>query len=337
VTIVSRQFHLVSRPTGTPRLENFELVERVLDRPVEGQLLVRNHWLSVDPYMRGRMSDQPSYVPPFELNEPMDGAAIGEVIESGDGRFARGDMISHFAGWRDYALVDAASARKIGSDVPPQAYLGPLGFPGLAAYVGLLKIGALKERDTVFVSAAAGTVGSLVAQIAKIKGCRVIGSTGSEEKERWLREDLGIDAVLNYKRAGDLTKALADVAPDGIDVYFDNVGGENLEAAIEFANDFARFPLCGMISQYNREPVGPRNIYSVVTKRIKLQGLVVTDHLDVLPEFQRDVEAWISEGKVTWRDTVVDDLENTPSAFLDLFTGKNIGKMLVRLDGVRNS
>jgi NADPH-dependent curcumin reductase CurA len=245
------------------------------------------------------MSDQPSYVPPFGLNEPMDGAAIGEVIESEDERFAPGDMISHFAGWRDYALADAASARKIGSDVPPQAYLGPLGFPGLAAYVGLLKIGALQERDTVFISAAAGTVGSLAAQIARIKGCRVIGSTGSEEKERWLREDLGIDAVLNYKKASDLTKALADVAPDGIDVYLDNVGGEHLEAAIESANDFARFPLCGMISQYNGEPVGPRNIYSVVTKRIKLQGLVVTDHLDVLPEFQRDVEIWIPEGKVT--------------------------------------
>lgn len=331
MTIIDRQFHLVSRPSGLPTPNNFKLVERPLDPPGKGELLVKNHWISVDPYMRGRMADRKSYIPPFELDMPMDGAAIGVVMESADEGFAIGDMVSHFAGWRDQAVIDAASASKIDPTVPAQAYLGPLGAPGLAAYAGLLRIGEPKEGETVFVSAAAGTVGSLVAQIAKIKGCRVVGSTGSEEKERWLREEIGVDAVINYKQAGDLTAALAEAAPEGIDIYFDNVGGDHLEAAIDAANNFARFPICGMIDQYNKEPTGPRNIFGVVEKRIKLQGLIVMDEFDLMSDFQRDVTQWISEGKIQWRDTVIDGLENAPGAFLDLFAGKNTGKMLVRL------
>jgi NADPH-dependent curcumin reductase CurA len=331
VTHISRQFHLVKRPNGVPARDDFKLVEQQLDRPSQGQVLVMNIWLSVDPYMRGRMIDQPSYIPPFGLDEPLDGAAVGVVLESKSEAFATGDMISHFAGWRDLAVVDAASATRVETSVPVQAYLGPLGLPGLAAYAGLLRLGVPKAGETIFVSAAAGAVGALVTQIAKVKGCRVIGSTGSEAKARWLIEEAGIDAVINYKQVDDLTSALAKAAPGGVDVYFDNVGGAHLEAAIDVASDFARFPLCGMIGQYNGEPVGPRNIYRVIEKRIRMQGLIVTDHLDLWADFQRDVGKWISEGKIKWTETVVDGLENTPQAFVDLFSGKNTGKMLVRL------
>lgn len=331
MSFVSRQFHLVDRPKGLPQAGSIRLVERPLDTPGDGQLLVRNEWLSVDPYMRGRMVDRKSYIPPFELNQPMEGAAVGLVIESGDDRFSPGDRVSHFSGWRDLALIDVNSANRIGAVAPPQAYLGVLGFPGLAAYGGLLRIGNPQPGETVFVSAAAGAVGSLVAQIAKIKGCRVIGSSGSDEKLRWLRDEAGVDATLNYKREPDLTAALREAAPDSIDVYFDNVGGEHLEAAIAVANDFARFTLCGMIDQYNSAPTGPRNIYSVIEKSIRLEGMISTNLLDMWEDFQRDVGQWIAEGKIKWQETIVEGLENTPTAFLDLFAGRNSGKMLVKL------
>lgn len=329
--LVAREFHLANRPRGLPDSDSFRLVERQIGSPKQGELLVRNQWISVDPYMRGRMVERKSYIPPFELDAPMDGAAVGIVIESGDEAFEPGDRVSHFSGWRDFALIDVGSANKIDLAVPAQAYLGPLGFPGLAAYAGLLRLGEPKPGETVFVSAAAGSVGSLVAQIAKIKGCRVVGSVGSDEKAAWLRDEGGIDAVINYKATSDLTTALAAAAPDGIDVYFDNVGGAHLEAAIEVANDFARFPLCGMISQYNTEPTGPRNIYGVVEKSIKLQGFLAANHLDLWPDFQGDVTQWIAEGDVKWRQKVVDGLESAPKAFLGLFAGENVGKMLVRL------
>ncbi|PAU78346.1 NADP-dependent oxidoreductase [Halomonas salipaludis] len=331
MTILSRRFHLVDRPDGLPQADDFKLVESALDAPASGQLLVRNEWLSVDPYMRGRMNDRKTYIPAFELNQPLDGAAIGVVVESGDANFSPGDTVSHFAGWRDLALIAADSATRIDTDIAVQAYLGPLGFPGLAAYAGLLRIGNPKPGETVFVSAAAGAVGSLVAQIAKIKGCRVIGSAGSEEKLRWLREEAGVDVAINYKEVPDLTEALSAAAPDGVDIYFDNVGGAHLEAALAVANDFARFPLCGMIEQYNDTPTGPRNIYSVIEKSIRLEGLICTNYLDLWEEFQRDVGQWILDGKIKWQETVVNGLENTPTAFLDLFAGKNTGKMLVKL------
>ena len=331
MSIVCRQFHLVERPVGLPQADSFRLVERALEASGKGQLLVRNEWLSVDPYMRGRMTDRKSYVPAFELNQPLDGAAIGVVVESGDDKFSPGDTVSHFAGWRDHALIEADSANRIDSIAPPQAHLGPLGFPGLAAYAGLLRIGNPKAGETVFVSAAAGAVGSLVAQIAKIKGCRVIGSAGSEEKLRWLRDEASVDATINYKETPDLTAALRAAAPDGVDIYFDNVGGSHLEAALAVANDFARFPLCGMIEQYNGAPAGPRNIYAVIEKSIRLEGFISTNNLDIWQDFQRDVGQWISEGKVKWQETVVNGLEKMPAAFLDLFAGKNTGKMLVKL------
>lgn len=329
--VISRQFHLINRPEGIPQSDNFQLVERELDAPGRRQLLVRNQWLSVDPYMRGRMIDRKSYIPAFELNQPMDGAAIGVVIESGDDAFSPGDTVSHFAGWRDHALIDAASANRIEPVVPVQAYLGPLGLPGLAAYAGLLRIGNPQPGETAFVSAAAGAVGSLVAQIARIKGCRVIGSAGSEDKLRWLLDEAGVHAAINYKTTSDLTAALIEAAPGGIDIYFDNVGGTHLEAALAAANDFARFPLCGMIEQYNSTPTGPRNISAVIEKSIRVEGFISTNHLDLWNDFQRDVTQWISEGEVKWQETIVQGFENTPAAFLGLFEGKNTGKMLVKL------
>ena len=254
---IAREIHLVKRPLGLPGPDSFQLAERRLAELAPGQLLVRNQWISVDPYMRGRMTEKKSFIPPFALNEVMEGAAVGSVEESRDPAFTPGDTVSHFAGWRDLALIDAAGAAVVDPAFPLQAYLGPLGFPGLAAYAGFLRLGEPKPGETVFVSAAAGAVGSLVAQIARIKGNRVIASAGSPDKIDWLLKEAGVDAVINYKTEKDITAALAKAAPKGIDIYFDNVGGDHLEAAIANANDFARFALCGMIAQYNSEPVGP--------------------------------------------------------------------------------
>lgn len=328
---IAREIHLVKRPLGLPGPDSFQLAERRLADPAPGQLLVRNQWISVDPYMRGRMTEKKSFIPPFALNEVMEGAAVGSVEESRDPAFKPGDTVSHFAGWRDLALIDASSAALIDPAFPLQAYLGPLGFPGLAAYAGFLRLGEPKPGETVFVSAAAGAVGSLVAQIARIKGNRVIASAGSPDKIDWLLKEAGVDAVINYKTEKDITAALAKAAPNGIDIYFDNVGGDHLEAAITNANDFARFALCGMIAQYNGEPVGPRNIYAVIEKSLKLQGFIASNHLDLWPDFQRDMKQWITDGRIKWKETVVEGLENSPKAFLDIFAGANAGKMLVKL------
>lgn len=328
---IAREVHLVKRPRGLPGPDSFKLVERSLAEPKSGELLVRNLWISVDPYMRGRMSEKKSFIPPFALNEVMEGAAIGIVEESRDPAFKPGDTVSHFAGWRDLALIDAAGAALVDPAFPLQAYLGPLGFPGLAAYAGFLRLGEPKPGETVFVSAAAGAVGSLVAQIARIKGNRVIASAGAPDKIDWLLKEAGVDQVINYKTEKDITAALAKAAPKGIDIYFDNVGGDHLEAAIANANDFARFALCGMIAQYNGEPTGPRNIYAVIEKSLKLQGFIASNHLDLWPDFQRDMKQWITDGRIKWKETVVAGLENSPKAFLDIFAGANAGKMLVKL------
>ena len=333
MTIAAREIHLKSRPTGLPDLENFELVERRLPDLVDGQLLVRTLWMSVDPYMRGRMVDRPSYIAPFQVGQPLEGAAVGVVEQSAAAGFKPGDLVGHFSGWRDRAVIDASTAAKIESAVPLQAWLGPLGVPGQTAHAGLLHIAGLKQGDTVFVSAAAGAVGSMAVQIAKIKGARVIASVGTEDKARWVRDELGANAVINYRTAGDLTKALAKAAPQGIDVYFDNVGGDHLDAALAVANRFARFAICGMIAQYNDEtpPPGPRNMAALIVKRIRMQGYIILDHPDLTPEFTREMLGWLAEGRIKSRDTVVEGLENAPKAFIGLFSGDNTGKMLVKL------
>lgn len=335
MTVAAREIHLKARPDGLPNASDFELVTRTLPEPAQGQLLVRTTWMSVDPYMRGRMRNRPSYIAPFQVGEALEGAAIGLVERSADPRFKAGDTVSHFSGWRDYALVDAATVSKIDVAAAPEpAWLGPLGIPGFTAYVGLGRVGELKPGETVFVSAAAGAVGSMAVQIAKAKGARVIVSAGSDDKVAWVRDELGAEAAINYRTAGDLGAALAAAAPEGVDVYFDNVGGQHLDAALANANNSARFVICGMIAGYNDEPpVAMRNLAEIVIKRISLRGYIVLDHTDLLPEFTGEMTKWIADGSIKWRDTVVEGLDSAPAAFLGLFSGENVGKMLVKIGG----
>jgi len=328
---MARAWHLKSRPSGMPTSENFELKDIDLRELADGQVRVRNRWLSVDPYMRGRMNDVKSYVPPFQVGEPLEGGAVGEVVESKADGYAVGDLVQHMAGWRDEAVVQSRTAQKLPNlGAAPQQFLGVLGVTGATAYFGLLDAAAAKAGDIVFVSAAAGAVGSVVVQVAKAKGMTVIGSAGGPEKCEFVRS-LGADHVIDYK-AGSILKGLAEAAPDGIDVYFDNVGGDHLDAAFALARNNARFAICGMIEGYNqREPMAFRFIQRVIAARIQLKGFIVFDYFPRLPEFYAEMAPWVANGTVKSRETVVDGLENTPDAFLGLFRGENTGKMLVRL------
>lgn len=333
MSVVAQEILLNSRPNGAPTLDTFRSVRRSLPAPSDGQLLVRTLWMSVDPYMRGRMRDQPSYIAPFQVGEPLEGAAVGVVEESRAENFAKGDVVSHFSGWRDHAVIDATTATKIDLDAAPaEAWLGPLGVPGFTAFVGLERFGALKSGETVFISAAAGAVGSMAVQIAKAKGARVIASAGSDDKVDWVRE-LGADEVINYKTAKDLTAALRKAAPEGLDVYFDNVGGKHLDAALAVAKDSARIVVCGMIAGYNDELPSEtmHHLSAIVIKRLSLRGFIVLDHYDLYPEFSAAMIGWLKEGKVKSRDTVHNGLDSAPKAFLGLFSGDNTGKMLVKL------
>ena len=326
-----RTWHLKSRPDGMPTAENFELREIALPQLEPGTIRVRNLWLSVDPYMRGRMNDVKSYVPPFQVGEPMEGGAVGEVVESEADGFAAGDLVLHMGGWRDEAVVGARTATKLPDlGAEPQQFLGILGTTGATAYFGLLDAASAKEGDIVFVSAAAGAVGSAVVQIAKAKGMTVIGSAGGAEKCDFVRS-LGADGVIDY-REGSLVKALAAAAPDGIDVYFDNVGGSHLDAALAVARNHARFAICGMIEGYNKaEPTSLRFIARIIGARIRLKGFLVFDYFPRMGEFYGEMGGWLKSGAVTARETVVEGLDRMPEAFLGLFSGANTGKMLVRL------
>ena len=328
---MARAWHLKSRPSGMPTDENFELKEIDLPPVGEGQVRLRNLWLSVDPYMRGRMNDVKSYVPAFQVGEPLEGGAIGEVVESKAEGFAAGDLVQHMAGWRDEAVVPARGLNKLPNlGVEPQQFLGVLGVTGSTAYFGLLDAASAKQGDIVFVSAAAGAVGSVVVQVAKAKGMTVIGSAGGPEKCDFVRS-LGADKVIDYK-AGPILKGLAEAAPDGIDVYFDNVGGDHLDAAFALARNNARFAICGMIEGYNaKEPMAFRFIQRVIAARIQLKGFIVFDYFPRMAEFYAEMAPWVANGTVRSRETVVDGLEHTPDAFLGLFKGENTGKMLVRL------
>jgi NADPH-dependent curcumin reductase CurA len=303
-----------------------------LPDPGAGEALVRNLWMSVDPYMRGRMYDRPSYVPPFALSEVMMGGAIGVVEKSNDPKLKPGDLVESMNGWREAFIASAAALNKLPQEnVPAQAYLGVLGMPGLTAYSSFHRIGEPKSGDTVFVSGAAGAVGSAVCQIAKIRGCTVVASAGSDAKLAWLKS-VGVDAGVNYKN-GDLLAAVRAAAPKGIDIYFDNVGGEHLEVALDVARPFARFIECGMISVYNEDgqKPGPSNMHFIVGKRIKMQGFIVVDYADMRPQFLADMTQWVKDGRVKWEETVENGVENAPKAFLNLFSGANTGKMLVKL------
>ncbi|MEV2214786.1 NADP-dependent oxidoreductase [Streptomyces sp. NPDC050997] len=329
-----REWRLLSRPVGWPEPKDFELAEAEIRQPGPGQVLVRNKYLSVDPYMRGRMSAAKSYVAPFELGKAMQGGAVGEVVASEAEGIAVGDHVLHFGGWREYATFDAKQAVKVDADAAPlSTYLGVLGMTGLTAYAGLLRTASFKEGDTVFVSGAAGAVGSQVGQIAKLKGAaRVIGSAGSDEKVKLLVEEYGFDAAFNYKE-GPVSEQLRAAAPDGIDVYFDNVGGDHLEAAIGSLNQGGRIAVCGMISVYNStEPVpGPKNLARLIATRGRIEGFLVGDHYDLQPQFVEEVGPWVASGELKYRETVVEGIENNLEAFLGVLRGDNTGKMIVKL------
>ncbi|WP_332818534.1 NADP-dependent oxidoreductase [Sphingopyxis sp.] len=338
---MAKAWHLTSRPQGLPTRDNFALRE-VPDGPLDkDQMRVRNLWLSVDPYMRGRMNEAKSYAANFQIDQPMTGGAIGEVIESAMEGFAPGDLILHMGGWRDGGIIgldmmpNKLPTEALAAGLTPQTFLHNMGLTGGTAWIGLLRIAAAKPGDTVFVSAAAGAVGSAVVQIAKAREMTVIGSAGGAEKCAWVR-DLGADAVIDYKAEpvlSGLAQALRDLGKSGVDVYFDNVGGEHLDAAFAVANDFARFAICGMIDVYNdTKPQEMKYLVRAIPARIRMEGFIYTDQfIDCMEEFHADMGGLIASSAVTMRETVHDGLESAPDAFLGLFSGGNIGKMLVRL------
>ena len=324
---MTREVVLAARPAGEPQETDFELRDVDGRDPGEGEVLIRNVLVSVDPYMRGRMTGIRTYVAPFEVGDPIDGGAVGRVVESNVEGLAAGDWVVSQLGWRESGVVEGKRLRKLDASLaPPSTALGALGMPGFTAWIGLFEIGEVKEGETIYISGAAGAVGSVAAQIAKLKGLQVIGSAGSEEKVEWLRS-LGVEAF-NYRE----TKAKEALA-DGIDVYFDNVGGGQLEGALSALRPFGRVIACGAISRYNdeRPEPGPRNIGFMVTKRLRLQGFIVSDHNERFADFLREVGPWVAEGKLQCRETVLDGIENVPAAFAGLFRGDNTGKMLVRV------
>lgn len=330
----AREVVLRSRPVGWPTPSDFELVERELPELEDGQVLVRNVVMSVDPYMRGRMSDAKSYAAPYELDKAMLGGAVGVVEQSRAEGFEPGDHVLHGLGWRDLAVVEARSAKVVDrTGAPASAYLGVLGMTGLTAYVGLTRIGALAPGDIVFVSGAAGAVGGVAGQLAKALGAaRVVGSAGSDDKVAYVRDELGFDAAFNY-HDGKVSRLLRDAAPDGIDVYFDNVGGEHLEAAIGALRLHGRVAICGAISAYNAtEPQpGPKNLARLIQTRGRIEGFLVGDHQDLAAEYWGRATGWLADGSLRSRETFVDGLDHAVDAFLGLLHGENIGKMLVRL------
>jgi len=331
-TATNRRIVLRRRPVGAPRPDDFELIESPAPQPADGQILCRTIYLSLDPYMRGRISGVKSYAKGVDPGELMVGGTVGEVVESKHPGFAKGDLVAGRDGWQAYGVSDGAGVRTLDpKQAPISAALGVLGMPGMTAYVGLLDFGKLKSGETVVVSAASGAVGSVVGQIAKIKGCRAVGIAGGQAKCDYVVKELGLDACVDYK-AGDLTAALSKACPNGVDVYFDNVGGDVLKSVLQLVNPHARVPLCGLISQYNatEPPAGP-NWGVLLVNRVMVKGFIISDHLDRMPDFLRDGTAWVREGKLKYREDVVVGLENAPAAFIGLLEGKNFGKLMVKV------
>ncbi len=336
-TRTNRKIVLASRPEGAPQASNFRLEQSPAPEPQDGQVLLRTLWLSLDPYMRGRMSAARSYAKPVEVGEPMVGGTVNEVVASKHPDFKPGDVVLGYAGWQDYAVSDGAGLRKLDARrAPVSTALGVLGMPGMTAYAGLLTIGQPKGGETVAVAAATGPVGSLVGQIAKIKGCRAVGIAGGQDKCRYLMDELGFDAAVDH-RSKNFPDELRQACPKGIDVYFENVGGAVWDAVSPLLNDFARIPVCGLIAQYNMTelPGGPDRtpqlFRQVLTKRLTIRGFIVRDFADQAEAFGRDVSAWLQQGKIKYKEDVVEGLENAPQAFLGLLQGKNFGKLLVRV------
>ncbi|KAB8130743.1 NADP-dependent oxidoreductase [Gracilibacillus oryzae] len=330
----NKQILLAKRPEGTPDQDTFTFEEKEINQPENGELLIRTLYVSVDPYMRGRMVDAPSYVAPYQLNEVIEGGAIGEVISSKSSHFSEGDIVIGGFGWQTFYTAQEDEVRKIDKDIAPiSTHLGILGMTGLTAYFGLLEIGRPQEGETVVISGAAGAVGSVVGQIAKIKGAKVVGIAGTDEKIKYLKEELHFDEAINYKTTENMEKALEEACPDGVDVYFDNVGGEISDAVFTQLNKFARISVCGAISSYNKETtdLGPRVQTVLIKKSALMQGFTVGDFFDRFNEGTRALASWLDEGKLTYEETIKGGFENIPDAFLDLFKGNNIGKLLVKV------
>jgi NADPH-dependent curcumin reductase len=337
MTDKNTQILLKSRPVGEPKESDFDIVEVDMPEPGAGEFLVRSIYMSLDPYMRGRMSEQKSYSANAGLNEVMLGGSVGQVLKSNNDKFKEGDYVVAFGGWQTHHISDGAGVMKLDPSMAPiSTAIGVLGMPGLTAYVGLLDYGEPKEGETVVVAAASGAVGGVVGQIAQIKGARAIGIAGSKDKCDFVVNELGFDACLNYKDpnfAADLKAA----CPDGVDVYFENVGGVVFDTVLPLLNDFARIPLCGLISQYNATelPAGPNMLGNfmgnMLIKRMRLKGFIISDHPERMPDFFRDMSGWIASGKIKYREDIVEGIENAPAAFIGLLKGKNFGKLSVRL------
>ena len=331
-TTLSREIRLASRPTGVPIAANLTPAQTELKTLPAQQVLVRNLFMSVDPYMRGRMNDRKSYVPPFEIGKVLEGGAVGEVVESRAREFKAGDVVVSNFGWREYFIASPKDLHPVGRAVQPlSVYLGALGMTGMTAWVGLNLV-EVKAGDVIYISGAAGAVGNVAGQLAKIRGCKVIGSAGSLEKVKFLREECGFDIAFDYK-TGPVVEQLKVEAPDGIDVYFDNVGGESLEAALSTLRVHGRIIACGGISGYNEEKPrpGPSNLFNITTKRLTMKGLIVRDWLDRQGEFEKEVGGYLQSGKLKNKETVVEGLDQAEEAFIGLFKGENIGKMVVKL------
>lgn len=325
---------LKNRPKGTPQLSDFELVEEKMPEVMQGELLLKTVFVSVDPYLRGRMSDSDSYVPPFKLNKPISSGIVAEVVESKNEKLNKGDFVTNRLEWKQYQLSYGDGLQKLDPSIKPlSAYLGVIGMPGMTAYMGLTQIGKPKVGETIVVSGAAGAVGSTVGQIGKIFGCRVVGIAGTDEKVEMLKSKFGFDEAINYNTTKNMKKAIADACPQGVDIYYDNVGGPISDAVHRNINQFGRIIVCGAISTYNATemPTGPRVEGFLIKKSILMQGFIVSDFSDKFPEGIQYLGLWLKEGKLKFEETVVEGFESIPQAFIDLFTGKNTGKMIVKV------
>lgn len=332
MSTMNKQVLLAARPDGWVKESDFRIVETPLPSPAEGEVLLKSLYLSLDPYMRGAMNEKRAYGTALKLGDVMVGETISEVVESRNPKFKAGDAVTSYAGWQQYAISDGKNLRPVDlSLIPATAYLGAVGMPGVTAWYGLLKIGEPKPGETVVVSAASGAVGSVVGQIAKIKQCRVVGVAGGGQKCDYVTGELGFDACIDH-RSPNWYDALKEATPKGIDVYFENVGGPLLDAVLGGCNPFARIPLCGMIAEYNaKERYGITNLISAVGNRIKLQGFIISDHFNIWPEALAQLAQWVREGRIKYRESITEGLENAPAAFIGLFKGENFGKQIVKI------
>lgn len=329
----NKEIRLASRPTGVPSLDNFQFVDTEVPQPSDGEVLVRLRYISVDPYLRGRMRENKSYIEPFEVGQVIKSAAVGDVIESRSPKFQPGEVVTGMFGWRLHDVARAENLMSVVPGVSPTTALGVLGPTGLTAYFGMLEIGQPKEGETVVVSGAAGAVGLVVCQIAKLNGCRVVGIAGSDEKNEYLRRELGVDATINYKSTENMFVALKEACPNGIDVYFDNVGGEVSDALMPLINDFARIVVCGQISMYNSDKpnVGPRPQPFLLIHKATMRGFIITQYADRFAEGISQLAQWFTSGKLKHAESIVEGFENTPRAFIGLFSGENLGKQVVKI------